>query len=71
MGSFIGDSTQHVKVHQSSNNIRKKQRKEQEHLKLMSINVRGIKSKVTAISDMAPIYVVYLKLSSLRVKIST
>ena len=50
MGSFIGDSPQHVKVHQPSNNTRKKRRKEHEHLKLMSINVRGIKSKVTAIS---------------------
>ena len=50
MGSLIGDSTQRVKVHQPSNNIRKKRRKEHEHLKLMSINVRGIKSKVTAIS---------------------
>ena len=46
----IGYSTQQIKVHQPSNNIQKERRKIHENLKLMSINVRGIKSKVSAIS---------------------
>ena len=49
-GRSIGYSTQQIKVHQPSNNIRKERRKIHENLKLMSINVRGIKSKVSAIS---------------------
>ena len=46
----MGYSIQQIKVHQPSNNIQKERRKIHENLKLMSINVRGIKSKVSAIS---------------------
>ena len=37
-------------LHEPSNNIRKERRKKHENLKLMAITVRGIKSKVSAIS---------------------